>query len=92
MSVVVDFKRKVIDEPSFVGYLVYRKAYDDFLCRVLRPSAGFMVSAWCRNPGDARLFTLPFACRVAGELSGDVVELYDAGDRFCVVFDEVGPR
>lgn len=88
----VDFERKVIDESLFVGYLVYRRATDDFLYRVARPSAGVVASAWCRNPGDARLFAWRFARRVAKELSGDVVELYDSGDRFWVVFEGVAAR
>lgn len=93
MSVIpVDFERKVINEPQLVGYLVYRRSTDDFLHRIVRPSAGVVASAWCRDPVNARLFTWQFARRVAKELSGDVVELYDSGNRFLVAFEGVGPR
>lgn len=79
-------------EPALVGYLVYRRATDDFLYKFAHPSAGVIASVWCRNPGDARLFTWPFACRVAKQLSGDVVKLYDGGNQFLVAFEDVRPR
>lgn len=91
-AILFDFERKAIDESVFVGYLVYRRASDDYLLKVARPAVGVLASVWCSDPGDARLFTWQFARRVAKELSAEVMELYDAGHEFWVVSEGVAAR
>lgn len=69
-----------------LGYLVYRRHHDDFLCKhVLRRD--YTLTAWASEACLSTIFTEQRARYVAKLLNAEICPIYDRGYDYWVSFD-----
>lgn len=74
------------EDMIFLGYLVYRRQHDDFLCRLVLQQ-DYTLTAWSPQPCRSTIFTRERALYVAKRLEAEICPIYDRGDDYWVLFN-----
>lgn len=73
-------------DKAFLGYLVYRRQYDDFLCRLVL-KRDYTLTAWSPEPWRSTIFTEERARYASKVLHAEICPIYDHGDHYWVLFE-----
>lgn len=74
-------------DKAFLGYLVYRRQYDDFLCRLVLKRY-HTLAAWSPEPWRSTIFTKERALYVSNVLHAEICPIWDHGDHYWVLFND----